>query len=90
MIELVLRALRDVDWPRDSHGIEVLQNYSSDASMLGEDRPDVTPQMLLDYFFESKYAILLNWVAITYTRKLEVSLDKKRGERAARTATATA
>ena len=78
VIELVLRALRDVDWPREGHGVEVLQTYSGPASILGEDRPDVTAQMLLDYFGASKYSILLNWVAITYTRKLELSLDKKR------------
>ena len=78
VIELVLRALRDVDWPRDGHGVEVLQNYSGPGSILGENRPDVTAQMLLDYFASSKYAILLDWVAIQYLRKLELSLDKKR------------
>jgi hypothetical protein len=78
VIELVLRALRDVDWPREGHGVEVLQNYSGPASILGEDRPDVTAQMLLDYFASSKYAILLDWVAIQYLRKLELSMDKNR------------
>ena len=78
VIELVLRALRDVDWPREGHGVEVLQNYSGPASILGEDRPEVTAQMLLDYFASSKYAILLEWVSITYLRKLELSLDKNR------------
>jgi len=78
VIELVLRALRDVDWPREGHGVEVLQNYSGPASILGENRPEVTARMLLDYFVSSKYAILLDWTAIQYTRKLELSLDKKR------------
>ena len=67
-----------VRYPREGHGIEVLQNYSGPASILGEDRPEVTTQMLLDYFAGSKYAILLDWVAITYLRKLELSIDKKR------------
>ena len=78
VIELVLRALRDVDWPSEGHGVDVLQNYSGPGSILGEDRPDVTAQILLDYFASSRYVILLNWVAIQYTRKLELSFDKKR------------
>ena len=36
VIELVLRALRDVDWPRPGHGVEMLRNYSGPASMLAE------------------------------------------------------
>ena len=78
VIELVLRALRDVDWPREGHGIELLTNYSSPASILGEEKPEVTPEALLNYFSTSKYSILLEWVSITYTRKLELSLDKRR------------
>ena len=78
VIELVLRALRDVDWPRPSHGVEVLRNYSGPASMLGDDRPDVTKEMLIDYFASSKYSILLDWVSIQYKRKLDLSMDKKR------------
>ena len=34
--------------------------------------------MLLEYFASSKYSILLDWVSITYLRKLDVSIDKKR------------
>ena len=41
VIELVLRALRDVDWPRPGHGVDCLMMYSGPASILGEDRPDV-------------------------------------------------
>lgn len=78
VIELVLRALRDVDWPSAGHGVKILQTYSGPASILGDDRPDVTVQKLLDYFATSKYLILLEWVAIQYTRKLELSLDKNR------------
>jgi len=88
VIELVLRALRDVDWPREGHGVEVLQNYSGPASILGENRPEVTPEKLLDYFASSKYSILLQWVSITYTRKLEGSLDKNRALQQLRLATA--
>ena len=78
VIELVLRALRDVDWPHAGHGVEVLRNYSSPKSALCDDRPDVTSEMLIEYFAQSKYAILLEWVSIQYLRKLELSLDKKR------------
>jgi hypothetical protein len=78
VIELVLRALRDVDWPRPNHGIECLMRYSGPASILGDKRPDVTSEMLLDYFASSKYSILLDWVSITYLKKLELSLDKCR------------
>jgi len=78
VIELVLRALRDVDWPRPGHGVEMLQSYSGPASILGDTGREVTTEMLLDYFASSKYAILLNWVSIQYQRKLELSLDKKR------------
>ena len=72
VIELVLRALRDVDWPRAGHGVEILQSYSGPGSILGENRPEVTAQMLQDYFEASKYGILLDWVAIQYLRKLEL------------------
>ena len=80
VIELVLRALRDVDWPTEGHGIEVLRQYSGPASILGEEdkRPEITPKMLIEYFASSKYSILLDWVQITYLRKLELSLDRKR------------
>jgi len=78
VIELVLRALRDVDWPRENHGAELLRNYSGPASILGDDRPDVTAQMLVEYFASSKYSILLEWVSIHYLRKLDISLDKRR------------
>ena len=46
--------------------------------MLADDRPEVTVEMLLNYFATSKYSILLDWVSITYTRKLDISIDKKR------------
>lgn len=78
VIELVLRALRDVNWPRDGHGVEVLQTYSGPASVLGDDSADITQEMLLDYFASSKYSILLDWVSIQYKRKLDLSIDKKR------------
>lgn len=78
VIELVLRALRDVDWPRPGHGVDVLRNYSGPASILGDDKPEVTQEMLIEYFAMSKYSILLDWVSIQYKRKLELSLDKNR------------
>jgi len=77
VIELVLRALRDVDWPRDGHGVEVLRNYSGPASILG-DEAEVTAEMLLEYFLSSKYSILLDWVAIQYKRSLDLNVDKTR------------
>ena len=80
VIELVLRALRDVDWPGEGHGVEVLRSYSGPASILGEEQKqeEITPEVLIEYFASSKYAILLDWVQITYLRKLELSLDKNR------------
>jgi len=78
VIELVLRALRDVDWPRENHGAELLRSYSGPASILGDGRPDVTAKMLVDYFASSKYSILLDWVSLQYRRKLAISFDKKR------------
>ena len=36
VIELVLRALRDVNWPRDGHGVEVLQNGGGSQGDAGE------------------------------------------------------
>jgi len=78
VIELVLRALRDVDWPRENHGAELLRTYSGPASILGDDRPEVTAQMLVEYFASSKYSILLDWVSIHYLRKIDISFDKKR------------
>ena len=80
VIELVLRALRDVDWPSEGHGVEVLRSYSGPASILGEEQKqeEITPEVLIEYFASSKYAILLDWVQITYLRKLELSLDKNR------------
>jgi hypothetical protein len=32
--------------------------------------------MLLSYFRDSKYSILLEWVSVLYPKKLELSLDK--------------
>lgn len=77
IIELVLRAMRDVDWPRPAHGVEVLRNYSGPGSILS-DGEEVTAEMLLDYFQSSQYSILLDWVSIQYKRKLELSVDKNR------------
>lgn len=78
VIELVLRALRDVDWPRPNHGVEVLRNYSGPGSILSTDGEEVTASMLLDYFQSSQYSILLDWVSIQYKRKLDLSVDKNR------------
>lgn len=46
VIELVLRALRDVDWPRPGHGAEMLMTYSGPASILGNDGTAVTADMV--------------------------------------------
>jgi hypothetical protein len=32
--------------------------------------------MLLSYFQESKYNVLLEWVSVSYTKKLELSMCK--------------
>ena len=90
VIETVLRALRDVDWPHPAHGIEVLRNYSGIASILGDEKKEeVTAQMLLEYFEESRYRILLEWVSIQYLKKLELSLDRKRALQQIRLKSAT-
>ncbi len=85
VIEIVLRALRDLDWPRPGHGVELLMSYSSKASILsgtgsGEgESGEITAQMLLDYFTGgSSYAILLNWVSINYHKKVQLSVDGRR------------
>jgi len=83
VIELVLRALRDVDWPHPAHGIEVLRNYSGTGSVLGAPpssggSTEVTAQLLLEYFETTKYSILLEWVSIQYLKKLDLSVDRKR------------
>jgi hypothetical protein len=95
VIELVLRALRDVDWPRPGHGVDVLRNYSGPASILGPNaelekgQPEVTSKLLIEYFAESKYSILLDWVSISYTHKLDLSFDKKRALQRLRLASAS-
>lgn len=38
VIELVLRALRDVDFPREGHGVEVLRKYSSTRSSIAAEK----------------------------------------------------
>ncbi|EOD21603.1 hypothetical protein EMIHUDRAFT_117065 [Emiliania huxleyi CCMP1516] len=38
----------------------------------------VTAPMLLGYFQDSKYAVLLDWVSVSYPKKLELSIDKKK------------
>ena len=78
VIELVLRALHDVDYPYPGHGIEVLMNYTGPGSSISPTQSRVTPEMLYKYFEESKYRILLEWRNIQYLRKLDVSLDNKR------------
>ena len=78
VIELVLRALHDVDYPYPRHGIEVLMNYTGPGSSISPTQDRVTPEMLYTYFEESKYRILLEWRNIQYLRKLDVSLDNKR------------
>lgn len=78
-IETVLRALRDVDEPSKNSGLELLQLFSSSASALNPNsQGGMTPEQLREYFDQSKYGILLDWVAIRYTRKLDLSFDKRR------------
>ena len=45
--------------------------------------------MLLEYFEESRYRILLEWVSIQYLKKLELSLDRKRALQQIRLKSAT-
>lgn len=85
VIEIVLRALRDLDWPRPGHGVELLMRYSSDASILagtGVEDGGVSAEMqgrLLDYFkSDSRYSVLLDWKGINYHKKLDLSTCKTR------------
>jgi len=79
VIDLVLRALQDVDYPYEGHGVEVLMNCTGPGSSINPEQSRVSPEMLYKYFETSKYRILLEWSSIQYLSKLEMSLDNKRG-----------
>jgi hypothetical protein len=79
VIDYVLRALQDVDYPYEGHGVEVLMNCSGSGSSINTEQSKVSPEMLYEYFETSKYRILLEWSSIQYLGKLEMSLDNKRG-----------
>ena len=50
----------------------------------GERRAVASSTIYLHFYAGSSYSILLNWTQLHYTRKLEVSLDKKRAFQALR------
>ena len=50
----------------------------------GERRAVASATIYLHFYAGSSYSILLNWTQLHYTRKLEVSLDKKRAFQALR------
>ena len=79
VIDYVLRALQDVNYPYDGHGVEVLMNCSGSGSSINNEQSKVSPEQLYEYFETSKYRILLEWSSIQYLGKLEMSLDNKRG-----------
>mmetsp|Transcript_15242 Transcript_15242/g.30835 ORF Transcript_15242/g.30835 Transcript_15242/m.30835 type:complete len:280 (-) Transcript_15242:334-1173(-) len=79
VIDYVLRALQDVNYPYEGHGVEVLMNCSGSGSSISTEQSKVSPEMLYEYFETSKYRILLEWSSIQYLGKLEMSLDNKRG-----------
>lgn len=77
IIDLVLIELREDRSSSDNPaaGVETLMRFSGPGSSIHMGGK-VTPPMLLDYFRESKYKVLLQWVSIAYPKKLELSLDK--------------
>merc|ERR1719446_768428 len=83
VIETVLMALRSgQDDDNDFNGCNVLSKFSGPGCMIGGE--GVTPEKLCEYFAGSSYSILLKWTQLHYTRKLEVSMDKKRALQALR------
>ncbi|KAG8461038.1 hypothetical protein KFE25_003607 [Diacronema lutheri] len=76
VVGLVLRALQDCDYPHDGHGVDVLQSFSSDVCVAS--RAKISAEMLHRYIKGSKFRILLEWVAIHYSKKLETSLEGRR------------
>lgn len=76
VVSLVLRALQDCDYPRDGHGIEVLQAFSSDVCIASSSK--ISSEMLYRYVKGSKFRILLDWVNVLYSKKLETSLEGRR------------
>lgn len=79
VIDYVLRALQDVNYPYEGHGVEVLMNCSGSGSSIHTKQSKVSPEQLYEYFETSKYRILLQWSSIQYLGKLEMSLNNKRG-----------
>lgn len=79
VIDYVLRALQDVNYPYEGHGVEVLMNCSGSGSSINNEQSKVSAEQLYEYFETSKYRILLEWSSIQYLGKLEMSLDNKRG-----------
>jgi hypothetical protein len=78
VIELVLLALQDVDYPYEGHGIDVLMNFTGPGSSIKAEQTRVSPEMLLKYFETTKYRILLDWCNIQYPKKLEMAFNGKR------------
>jgi hypothetical protein len=78
VIELVLLALQDVDYPYSGHGIDVLLNFTGPGSSIKAEEANVTPDVLLKYLETTKYRILLDWVTIQYPKKLEMAFNGKR------------
>lgn len=114
VIELVLRALQDVDYPHEGHGVEVLQTFSSDACIASKKKineemlyrcdaatragvrasclaprrplrapptrplPPLCAPRARSYVKDSKYRILLDWVNVMYSKKLDTSYEGKR------------
>ena len=77
VIDAVLLALQDVDFPTENHGVELLKKYTGDGSQLADEQ-NVTPEILRGYFESTKYGILISWVAVQYLKKIEISLDGQR------------
>jgi len=87
VIDAVLLALQDVDFPTENHGVELLKKYTGDGSQLADEQ-NVTPEILRRYFESTKYGILISWVAVQYLKKIEISLDGQRAsQEVPRTAT---
>ena len=72
VIDAALAALKENDFPSPNNGINVLLSYMSDASSFGEVRD---PSLFEEYIPSGAYSVLVNWSAMDFPKKLEVSLD---------------
>lgn len=74
VVELVLMALRE---RKDASGVELLMKFSGPGCSIGQGTI-ISAQDLREYFTQTQYSILLDWVSKHYPKKLELSMDKRK------------